>query len=81
MDLVPLQVGAAILHNADYPLHLRCIGVVYKAPDNYFSISITYVLIESEKVLFSSHFIFKLQNVRVGTSTFTKGGQISIIVQ
>ncbi|CAO0794052.1 unnamed protein product [Mucor circinelloides] len=69
MDLVPPQVGAAILRNTDYPLHLGYIGVVCKAPENLTDGNMTRALIKSEESYFRSHLIFNQRDIQVGTST------------
>ncbi|KAF1804067.1 P-loop containing nucleoside triphosphate hydrolase protein [Mucor lusitanicus] len=69
MDLVPPQVGAAILRNTDYPLHLGYIGVVCKAPENAADGNMTRALIKSEEAYFRSHLIFNQRDIQVGTST------------
>ncbi|KAI7895306.1 P-loop containing nucleoside triphosphate hydrolase protein [Mucor mucedo] len=69
MDLVSPQQGAAILRNADYPLHLGYIGVVCKAPENASNVNMTHALIKSEEAYFRSHNIFNQRDIQVGTST------------
>ncbi|KAG1569207.1 hypothetical protein G6F50_006590 [Rhizopus delemar] len=69
MDLVPPQVGASILRNADYPLHLGYIGVVCKAPNNPTDTNMTDALIKTEEAFFRSHLIFNQRDIQVGTST------------
>ncbi|CEP10990.1 hypothetical protein [Parasitella parasitica] len=69
MDLVSPQVGAAILRNTDYPLHLGYIGVVCKAPENMANGNMTRALVKSEESFFRSHLIFNQRDIQVGTST------------
>ncbi|KAI8638285.1 P-loop containing nucleoside triphosphate hydrolase protein [Parasitella parasitica] len=69
MDLVPPQVGAAILRNTDYPLHLGYIGVVCKAPENMADTNMTRALVKNEESFFRSHLIFNQRDIQVGTST------------
>lgn len=69
MDLVPPQVGAAILRNTDYPLHLGYIGVVCKAPDSISDKNMTNALMKNEESYFRSHLVFNQRDIQVGTST------------
>ncbi|KAI8097931.1 P-loop containing nucleoside triphosphate hydrolase protein [Gilbertella persicaria] len=69
MDLVPPQVGAAILRNTDYSLHLGYIGVVCKAPDNLSEENMTHALIKNEEAYFRSHLLFNQRDIQVGTAT------------
>lgn len=69
MDLVSPQMGASILRNTDYPLHLGYIGVVCKAPDNPTDENMTDALIKTEEAFFRSHLIFNQRDIQVGTST------------
>ncbi|KAI8350351.1 P-loop containing nucleoside triphosphate hydrolase protein [Choanephora cucurbitarum] len=69
MDLVPPQVGAAILRNSDYPLHLGYIGVVCKAPSQPTEGNMTKALMKNEDAYFRSHLLFNQRDIQVGTST------------
>ncbi|KAF7728056.1 dynamin-like GTPase mgm1 [Apophysomyces ossiformis] len=68
MDLVPPETGAAVLHNADYPLHLGYIGVVCKAPENSNG-NMTNALLRNEEAFFRHHFIYNQRDIQVGTAT------------
>ncbi|KAI8384557.1 P-loop containing nucleoside triphosphate hydrolase protein [Radiomyces spectabilis] len=68
MDLVSPEVGAGILRNADYPLHLGYIGVVCKAPDRIEG-NMTNALIRSEEAFFRHHLIYNQRDIQVGTAT------------
>ncbi|KAI8982380.1 P-loop containing nucleoside triphosphate hydrolase protein [Mycotypha africana] len=68
MDLVPAEVGASILRNTDYPLHLGYIGVVCRAPNNVKDVNMTNALIKNEEAFFRSSMIFDQRDIQVGTS-------------
>ncbi|KAI9471944.1 MAG: P-loop containing nucleoside triphosphate hydrolase protein [Benjaminiella poitrasii] len=69
MDLVPPEVGAAILRNTDYPLHLGYIGVVCKIPQDKDSSNMSRALMKNEEAYFRSHLIFNQRDIQVSTST------------
>ncbi|KAG0171753.1 dynamin-like GTPase mgm1 [Apophysomyces sp. BC1034] len=71
MDLVSPETGAAILHNADYPLHLGYIGVVCKAPENTDG-NMTSALLRNEEAFFRHHFIYNQRDIQVGTATLRR---------
>lgn len=68
MDLVPPEVGAAVLRNSDYPLHLGYIGVVCRSPENV-SGNMTNALIRNEESFFNNHLIYNQRDIQVGTAT------------
>ncbi|KAI7907140.1 P-loop containing nucleoside triphosphate hydrolase protein [Cokeromyces recurvatus] len=72
MDLVPPEVGAAILRNTDYPLHLGYIGVVCKAPQDNNDSNMSHALMKNEEAYFRSHLIFNQHDILVGTSTLRR---------
>ncbi|KAI8988664.1 P-loop containing nucleoside triphosphate hydrolase protein, partial [Pilobolus umbonatus] len=69
MDLVPPEVGAAILRNTDYPLHLGYIGVVCKSPEHPSGTNMSQALIKEEESYFRSNLIFNQRDIQVGTVT------------
>ncbi|KAI9310957.1 P-loop containing nucleoside triphosphate hydrolase protein [Dichotomocladium elegans] len=70
MDLVTPEAGAAVLRNADYPLHLGYIGVVCRSPDNVRSGgNMTNALIKNEEDFFQNHLIYNQRDIQVGTAT------------
>ncbi|KAI9261408.1 P-loop containing nucleoside triphosphate hydrolase protein, partial [Phascolomyces articulosus] len=68
MDLVPPEVGASVLRNSDYPLHLGYIGVVCRSPENV-SGNMTSALIRNEESFFQKHLIYNQRDIQVGTAT------------
>lgn len=68
MDLVQPEVGAAILRNSDYPLHLGYIGVVSRAPSNVGEGNMTGAVIRNEEAFFRSNIIYNQRGVNVGTA-------------
>ncbi|KAI8142951.1 P-loop containing nucleoside triphosphate hydrolase protein, partial [Fennellomyces sp. T-0311] len=71
MDLVPPEHGAAVLRNADYPLHLGYIGVVCRSPENVKG-NMTSALIRNEENFFQHHLIYNQRDIQVGTATLRK---------
>ncbi|KAI8097636.1 P-loop containing nucleoside triphosphate hydrolase protein [Halteromyces radiatus] len=70
MDLVPPEVGTALLRNGDYPLHLGYIGVVCKSPDNrQDGANMTNALIKNEESFFHHHHVYNQRDIQVGTGT------------
>ncbi|CAO3594170.1 unnamed protein product [Absidia cylindrospora] len=69
MDLVPPEMGTAILRNGDYPLHLGYIGVVCKSPDNHDGSNMTNALIKNEASFFHNHHSYNQRDIQVGTAT------------
>ncbi|KAI7859602.1 P-loop containing nucleoside triphosphate hydrolase protein [Circinella umbellata] len=69
MDLVPAEVGASVLRNSDYPLHLGYIGVVCRSPENVTG-NMTSALIRNEEAFFQSHhLVYNQRDIQVGTAT------------
>ncbi|CAO3641341.1 unnamed protein product [Cunninghamella echinulata] len=70
MDLVPPEMGTAILRNGDYPLHLGYIGVVCKAPEKITNgANMTNALIKNEESYFHNHRAYNQRDIQVGTAT------------
>ncbi|KAI8344071.1 P-loop containing nucleoside triphosphate hydrolase protein [Chlamydoabsidia padenii] len=69
MDLVPPEMGTAILRNGDYPLHLGYIGVVCKSPDHRDGSNMTNALIKNEASFFHHHHVYNQRDIQVGTAT------------
>jgi replication fork clamp-binding protein CrfC len=70
MDLVPPEMGTAILRNGDYPLHLGYIGVVCKSPEAARDGSnMTNALIKNESSFFHNHQAYNQRDIQVGTAT------------
>ncbi|RUS33973.1 P-loop containing nucleoside triphosphate hydrolase protein [Jimgerdemannia flammicorona] len=72
MDLVQPEVGAAILRNSDYPLHLGYIGVVSRVPSNAGDGNMTGAVIRNEEAFFRSNLIYNQRGVNVGTATLRR---------
>lgn len=68
MDLVTPEAGAAVLRNADYPLHLGYIGVVCRSPEGVKG-NMTNALIRQEEDFFHNHLIYNQRDIQVGTAT------------
>ncbi|CAG8509129.1 2096_t:CDS:2 [Diversispora eburnea] len=58
MDLVEPEIGASILRNSDYPLHLGYIGVVS--------------LMRHEEEFFRSNYVYSQRGIQVGTGTLRR---------
>ncbi|CAG8577586.1 8482_t:CDS:2, partial [Cetraspora pellucida] len=73
MDLVEPEIGAAILRNTDYPLHLGYIGVVCKPPASIKNKkNITSALIRHEDQFFRSNYVYSQRGIQVGIGTLRK---------
>ncbi|CAG8562270.1 7228_t:CDS:2 [Ambispora gerdemannii] len=75
MDLVEPEVGANILRNTDYPLHLGYIGVVCKLNNNNNTSSqknITSALMRNEEQFFRSNYVYSQRGIEVGTGTLRR---------
>ncbi|CAO3588277.1 unnamed protein product [Absidia cylindrospora] len=73
MDLVPPEIGTAILQNGDYPLRLGYIGVVCKSPKSRDGSNMTSTLIENEAIYFQQHkYTYGQNDILVGTGTLRK---------
>ncbi|CAG8729137.1 45582_t:CDS:2, partial [Gigaspora margarita] len=73
MDLVEPEIGAAILRNSDYPLHLGYIGVVCKPPASIKNKkNITSALIRHEDQFFRSNYVYSQRGIQVGIGTLRK---------
>ncbi|KAI9145040.1 P-loop containing nucleoside triphosphate hydrolase protein [Paraphysoderma sedebokerense] len=70
MDLVEPEIGAGILRNSDYPLHLGYVGVVCKPPISArlgSNANHSKAIIKSEESFFSHHPEYKARDIAVGT--------------
>ncbi|CAG8620690.1 1166_t:CDS:2, partial [Dentiscutata erythropus] len=73
MDLVEPEIGAAILRNSDYPLHLGYIGVVCKPPASIKNKkNITSALMRHEDQFFRSNYVYSQRGIQVGIGTLRK---------
>ncbi|CAG8456494.1 1464_t:CDS:2 [Paraglomus brasilianum] len=73
MDLVEPEVGATILRNSDYPLHLGYIGVVCKPPENLnVQKNITSALVRHEESFFRSNYVYSQRGIQVGVGTLRR---------
>ncbi|KAG9288312.1 hypothetical protein G9A89_021343 [Geosiphon pyriformis] len=73
MDLVEPEVGAGILRNTDYPLHLGYIGVVCKSPATTSGQkNISSALIRNEEQFFRSNYVYSQRGIEVGTATLRR---------
>lgn len=86
MDLVEPEVGAGILRNSDYPLHLGYIGVVCKPPSKALLLSSSSsslsssalahydqkALMRHEDDFFRSNYVYSQRGIQVGTGTLRR---------
>ncbi|CAJ0833955.1 9450_t:CDS:2 [Entrophospora sp. SA101] len=73
MDLVEPEIGASILRNTDYPLHLGYIGVVCKPLENKNNQkNITSALMQREDQFFRSNYVYSQRGIQIGTGTLRR---------
>ncbi|CAH1771044.1 11898_t:CDS:2, partial [Entrophospora sp. SA101] len=67
------EIGASILRNTDYPLHLGYIGVVCKPLENKNNQkNITSALMQREDQFFRSNYVYSQRGIQIGTGTLRR---------